>query len=121
MLKLIKFLFVGGAGALCYFLGSCLLTYLGVTPWIASVLMYIFLIPNVYLAQKKIVFKSKNSHHVDFPKYIFLQLVGAFFSAVIPFFIFSDEQSPQIAFIIVVIFVAFFNFFFQRNWIFKPK
>lgn len=121
MLRLIKFTFVGGTGALCYFVGSCSLTYLGFTPWIASVLMYIFLIPIVYLAQKQFVFKSKNLNHVDFPRYIFLQLVGAFFSAVIPFFISQDEQSPQIAFIIVVIFVAFFNFFFQRNWVFKSK
>ena len=121
MFKLIKFIFVGGAGALCYFLGSCLLTYFGVTPWIASVLIYIFLIPNVYLIQRKFVFESKNPHTIDFPKYILLQLIGVFLSAVIPFFIISHKNSPQMAFIVVVIFVGFFNYFFQRNWVFKLK
>ena len=119
MFKSIKFIFVGGAGALCYFLGSCLLTYFGVKPWIASVLMYILLIPNVYLIQRKFVFESKNPNKIEFQKYILVQLMGVFLSAVIPFFMVPFKSSPQTIFIFVVIFVGFLNYFFQRNWAFK--
>lgn len=117
-ITIIRFMLVGGVGALCYFVASYLLTKLGFIPWISSFVVYILLVPIVFFWQRKFVFQHKVDSTPAFLKYIALQLVSICSSAAIPFM--SNEKfSPELSFIFVIVFVTIFNFFLQKNWVFK--
>lgn len=110
---------IGGFGAGSYILLSHLATCVGLQPWIASPLVYVSLVPIVYVLQKRFVFHSTAPHRASFPKYVAIQLLGIFLSSFLPY-IFARIAIPAIiSFFIVVVFITVMNYALQSRWVFQ--
>ena len=120
-LHLIKYVAVGGFGAVSYVVFSYIITNSGVRPWVSSLMVYSCLIPIIYLMQKVFVFCSQDSHRSAFPKYLFVQSLALFLSAALPFGFELLGVEPEISFIVVVLFITMINYVLQSRWAFKKK
>lgn len=120
-IHLIKYVAVGGFGALSYVIFSYIITNLGVRPWVSSLIVYCCLIPIIYLMQKFFVFRSQDSHRATFPKYLFVQFLALFLSAALPFGFELFGVKPEISFIVVVFFITMINYVLHSRWAFKKK
>jgi putative flippase GtrA len=116
-----KFLFVGGFGAVCYFIGASALTFFGFEAYIASFLTYMCLIPFIYSMQKRFVFKSNETHLKSFPRYFVIQLVGIGISVSIPLMLGKIGSSPMISFVAVILLSSFLSYILQLHWAFKKN
>ncbi|QCB46342.1 GtrA family protein [Hydrogenophaga sp. PAMC20947] len=117
-IKFVKFLVVGGLGAISYVGISHILTENGMQAWIASLLTYSGLIPFIYLLQRRIVFESNENHSRSFPRYLMIQLIGLSFSAICPYALEKLNVNPTLSFILVVILITSTNFILQLKWAF---
>jgi len=119
LLRLFRFLLVGGFGACCYIVGSYVLTTNGMEAWIASFIVYVCLVPIVYFIQRRIVFESNISHSKSFPRYLIIQLIGIELSVVMPFLLVKLNISPIISFFCVALLISVTNYALQLRWAFS--
>ena len=116
------FLLVGASGALAYVLLSSLLEHYGLSPTLASVASYLICIPIVYLAQRKIAFRSDAPHRAALPKYVAAQLLGVALAAVLPGAMMAQFNAPApLAFAAVAATIAVTNFLLLRFWAFSNR
>lgn len=118
ILRFVRFLAVGGLGAVAYVLFSYLLTLAGTRPWIASVVVYSCLIPIVYVAHRRFVFESERAHTTAFPRYVAIQLLSLSLSVVVPWAFEAYGIHPVIAFLSVAIGAALTSYVLQSRWAF---
>jgi putative flippase GtrA len=118
-IRFLKFLAVGGSGAVGYILGSYILTVMGMRAWIASFVVYVCLISIVYFVQRKFVFESGVVHSKSFPRYVAVQLIGLFLSAVLPFFMETIGINPLVSFVSVAFVAACASYVLQLRWVFR--
>ena len=119
--RFIRFLTVGAFGAACYLIGSYTLTLTGMKAWISSFIVYLLLVPIIYLIQKSFVFKSNASHIKSFPRYAMAQLTGVILSAIVPFAFEVFRITPAVSFVIVAIIITVTNYILQLNWAFSDR
>jgi len=115
---LASFVVVGGLGALAYVLISTLLAGMGVTPWLASGMSYLVLIPVIYVFQRNLTFRSDRTHGTAFPRYLASQAVGFALAVTLPLLVKEAGMQPVVAFSIVALAVAATNFVLLRLWAF---
>lgn len=121
LLRFFKFILVGGFGACAYILGSYTLSSHGVKPWISSLIIYLCLVPIVYLIQKKFVFESNKSHNQLFPRYLSTQLIGLGISAFLPYILTEIWAEPIFIFICVALLNSLASYLLQLYWVFSKK
>lgn len=119
LFHVVKYMAVGGFGAVSYVVFSYIITNSGVRPWVSSFMVYCCLIPIIYLMQKIFVFRSHDSHRSAFPKYLFVQSLALFLSAALPFTFELLGIKPEMSFIVVVLFITIVNYVLQSRWAFK--
>jgi putative flippase GtrA len=120
-LQFLKFLLAGALGACFYILGSYMLTSKGLEPWVASLIVYLSLVPIIYLIQKKFVFESYKSHYVAFFRYLCIQLFGLGISAFLPFKMTNIGINPVVSFFSVALLNSFASYALQLYWAFSKN
>ncbi len=116
------FVCIGAIGGISYIIASTILTNLGATPWIASILCYSACVPLVYSAQRSLTFRSQLSHASTFPKYLATQMFGLSISGIIPYGLQNKHNIPPIlSFFAVAVLISIVNFIILRYWAFKPS
>ncbi len=118
-LRFIKFLVAGGLGTFGYIFLSYLISSLGVKPWTASFIAYASMIPLVYSIQRIFVFKSRESKAKSFLRYLAIQLLGLFLSAVLPYLLSLLNVPALVSFVLVSMLAALVSYFLQLRWAFS--
>ena len=121
--ELLRYLAVGGTSAIFYVLFSVAFTgILGFRPGLAVIAALIILVPPTYLAQRRLAFRSRQSHAAAFPRYIGA-MAGGNALAVLLSEAFSGavRQSPWLGFILLACVVAAFNYAALSLWAFRRK
>ena len=116
--RLIRFLMVGGSGSFAYILLSYFLLQTVKEPWLSSFIAYAFLIPIVYMLQRRFVFRSKEPYVKSFFRYLAIQLFGLTLSAIIPYVLSLYAVNPLVSFMLVVLIVPLLSYILQACWAF---
>ena len=120
-LRLIRFLIVGGFGAVTYILGAYVASRFITEAWIASLIVYFGLIPIVYLIQRRFVFESNQPYLGSFLRYLTIQGIGLLISTASPFFLSKLNIPPLSSFVFAAILIGFISYVLQLCWAFKEK
>jgi putative flippase GtrA len=115
------FLFVGGAGAIGFVTLSALAIGLrtGVPDWLVSALCYAAMIAPVYLAHRRLSFRSEVPHGRALPRYLLVQLGGLSLAATFSYLAYGVLAMPTIAAAaLVTALTAGVNFLVLRLWAF---
>lgn len=118
----LAFLLVGGTAAVGYVAISSVLIALrtGVADWIVSSACYAAMVVPVYLAHRRLSFRSDAAHQVALPRYIIVQVTGLALAAICSFFAFDVLALPAVpASALVIIVVSGVNFLLLRLWAFR--
>lgn len=116
--RIVRFLLVGGSGALGYVALSYLFFVLGLSQWVASSTAYLCLIPVVFLLQKHFVFQSNASGGRSFFRYVAIQAVSVLISAVIPALTARVGLHPLASYLLVAVSAASVSYLLQLRWAF---
>ncbi len=82
----------------------------------------IVLVPPVYLAQRRVTFRSARAHAAAFPRYVATQLAGNAVAVVLSeVFATAVLARPWIAFAAVALVVAVVNFALLKLWAFRGR
>jgi putative flippase GtrA len=122
--ELVSFLLVGGMAALCFVGLSMLLVDLrtGVPDWIVSAFCYaVFIIP-VYLAHRRVSFRSNAPHSVALPRYVAVQLTALTLASIFSYLCYSllGMQTATAALIVIVL-TSGVNFAVLKLWAFAHR
>jgi putative flippase GtrA len=119
--EIIRFLAIGGTGAVIYVLLGVFLTRVcGLRPSLAIIATLVLLIPPTYLAQRNLTFRSGRKHRAAFPRYIGTQLAGNGLALVgSEMFAGVIRDHPWLAFSAVALVVAATNYGLLRLWTFS--
>ena len=122
-LTTLRFIIVGGAGALVYFLCSYLfLTLTQLPAFLASLLAYVCSFGFSYLGQKCWAFRSTASHRVTLSRYAILQIFCAIFAATFTHISVSVSQlSPLYASAIATFLTCGISYFASSLWVFSDS
>lgn len=120
-LQFVSFVAIGGFGAGSYVILSYLVTCAGLQPWLASFLVYIGLVPIVYLLQRNFAFRSSVPHGSSFPKYLAIQTLGIVLSGILPYVLIRLSIPAVDSFFAVVVFITTVNYALQRRWAFHQE
>ena len=112
------FLFVGGFGAVTYFVVPTYICRAGIPEWIASGATCLALIPIIYCIQKRFVFSSNTSHGATFARYFGARAVGLSISIVLPLILVGLDVQPEVSFGFVVVVSGVVGYIFQSRWVF---
>lgn len=120
--KLVKFVWIGGLGAVLYSIMSTAAVWLGGDPQLSSLLSYSLLIPLIYGLQSRFSFASAAVHRTAFPRYVAVQAMALVLSFVLPRFIQSVQGTANaISFIVIAIIIGVLNFLALLLWAFATS
>lgn len=110
----------GGIAAVLYILlASSLVAWLGLAPWLASVMAYAVMVPAAYLGQRTISFASRASHRHAFPRYVVVQCFGLVMGAILVQTLHSVwEMGAILAFSLTAVVTSLATFIAMRAWVF---
>lgn len=115
--SIVRFVVVGGAGALAFVAMATFLTWLGMQVWLAGALSYLVLVPPIYLAQHRVTFSSTTQHRHSLPRYAVVQVIGFMLAWALP--LLTDRILPPPAcFFLVAVCGALLSFALQKLWVF---
>jgi len=118
--ELRKFVLVGGAAAVAYFVLAFLLERIGTSAVMASLSAYAALMPISYLGHRKHTFCSKGRSIFEIPKFIVVSLVGLASGALVPHLIVGVLGMPAwIGFIAVCVVAPLGSYAALRLWVFR--
>lgn len=118
------FLFVGGGAALGYVAISSGIIALGtgIPDWIVAWVCYAAMIVPVYLAHRRLSFRSDLAHRVALPRYVVVQVAGMGLAAAASYVAFAAFGLPAVpASALVIGFVSAVNFLLLRLWAFRSE
>ena len=115
---IIRFLCVGGLGAILFVVLAILLSEFGVAGSLAGALSYSFCVPVMYWSQQNITFAARPNHLKSFPRYLLLQLAGFTLSWLLPLLL-GSLLPLALVFVLVSIGAAMMNFILMKIWVFK--
>jgi putative flippase GtrA len=122
--ELISFLLVGGLAALCFIGLSMLMIDLGtgVPDWIVSALCYAVFIVPVYLAHRRVSFRSNAPHSVALPRYVAVQLSALTLASGFSYVCYSllGMQTATAALLVIVL-TSGVNFAVLKLWAFAHR
>jgi putative flippase GtrA len=122
--ELVSFLFVGGMAALCFVGLSMLMIDLrtGVPEWMVSVLCYAVFIVPVYLAHRRVSFRSNAPHSVALPRYVAVQLTALTLAALFSYVCYSVlGMQTATAALLVIVLTSGVNFAVLKLWAFAHR
>lgn len=120
--EFVRFLLVGGGGAVAYFTLSLGYHALGLEEWAASILSYATVLVPVYLMQHRLAFRSNDPHGKTFPRYIGSQAVGMIVATATPALLQRSTALPAFAmFASVAVVVPITNYLLLRFWTFRSR
>lgn len=118
------FVLVGGTAAVCFAALSAALIELrtGIPDWVVSALCYAAFIVPVYLAHRRLSFRSDAPHGMALPRYVVVQLVALALAAIFSF-VFYDVFHVQAlgAALLVIGLTSSLNFMILRTWAFAVR
>lgn len=118
----LAFLLVGGTAAVGYVAISSALIAVrtGVADWIVSSACYAAMVVPVYLAHRRLSFRSDVAHQVALPRYIAVQVTGLVLATACSFLAFDLFGLPAVpASALVIVVVSGVNFLLLRLWAFR--
>ena len=119
-----SFLLVGGLAALCFVGLSMLLVDLGtgVPDWIVSACCYALFIVPVYIAHRRVSFRSNVPHSVALPRYVAVQVSALALASGFSYVCYSllGMQTATAAFLVVVL-TSGVNFAVLKLWAFAHR
>jgi putative flippase GtrA len=119
-----SFLLVGGVAALCFVGLSMLLIDLGTgaPDWIVSALCYALFIGPVYLAHRRISFRSQAPHRLALPRYVAVQLSALTLASLFSYVCYSLlGMETGLAALIVIVLTSGVNFVVLKIWAFAHR
>jgi putative flippase GtrA len=119
--ELVSFLFVGGAAALGYVAISTLAVGLstGLPDWIVSAICYAAFIVPVYLAHRRLSFRSSVPHAVALPRYIAVQVSALMLATAFSYLCYNVLGMPTtLAAVLVIALTSGVNFVVLKAWAF---
>lgn len=119
--ELLSFLFVGGIAAIAFVGLSTVMIDLGtgLPDWIMSALCYAAFIIPVYLAHRRLSFRSAAPHGVALPRYIAVQLGALVLAAIFSFVCYNMlGMATAAAGLAVICLTSGVNFAVLRLWAF---
>lgn len=122
--ELLSFLFVGGMAALCFVGLSMLMVDLktGVPDWIVSAVCYALFIIPVYLAHRRISFRSQAPHAVALPRYVAVQLSALILATFFSYICYSVlGMQTGAAALLVIVLTSGVNFIVLKVWAFAHR
>lgn len=120
----LRFIMVGGTGALAFVCLSTLLVSLhtGVPDWIISILCWIGLIGPVYLGHHAVSFRSAAPHREALPRYVAVQLMSVCLVTVFSYLCYRAlALPPVVAALLVTGLTTGINFVILRVWAFGRR
>jgi putative flippase GtrA len=124
LVELVSFLLVGGLAALCFVGLSMLLVDLatGVPDWIVSAGCYALFIIPVYLAHRRVSFRSNAPHSVALPRYVAVQLSALTLASIFSYVCYSllGMQTATAALLVIVL-TSGVNFAVLKLWAFAHR
>ena len=115
--RIVRFLVVGGFGAVAFVALAMCLTLIGMQAFLAGAVSYLVLLLPIYFVQHRVTFSSTAQHQRSLPRYGVVQAFGFILSWLLP--LLTDETLPRLAsFLLVVACVAVFSFVLQTVWVF---
>lgn len=122
--ELLSFLLVGAGAALCFMGLSMLMIGLrtGIPDWIVSAFCYALFIVPVYLAHRRVSFRSDVPHAVALPRYVAVQLSALCLAALFSFVCYTllGMQTAIAAFVVIVL-TSGVNFIVLKLWAFARR
>lgn len=114
------FVVTGGIAAILYILlASSLVAWLGLAPWLSSVMAHAVMIPVAYLGQRTISFASRASHRHAFPRYVVVQCVGLVMAAILVQVLHSVwHMEAKFAFSLTAVATSLATFVAIKAWVF---
>ena len=122
--QLFWFIVVGGSGAVVFVVLSTLAISLrtGVPDWIMSALCYAALILPVYLAHRRLSFRSDAPHTRALPRYVATQACAVALAALISYAVYALPGLPTlVAAVLVSGLTAVFTFVVLKLWAFAAR
>lgn len=119
-----SFLIVGGTAALAFVGLSMLLVgaVAGVPDWVVSAICYALFIVPVYLAHRRISFRSAVPHRVALPRYIAVQLSALGLAALFSYVCYSLlGMQTAVAALLVICLTSGVNFLVLKLWAFAHQ
>jgi putative flippase GtrA len=122
--QLLRFVLVGGSGAVGFVLLSTLMIDLrtGAPDWLMSALCYAAMIGPVYLLHRRFSFRSDAPHLRALPRYVLVQACGLGLAAVFSFIAYSLLHMQSLpASILITCLVSAINFVVLKLWAFTTR
>lgn len=119
--QIAAFVMVGGTAAICFAGLSSLLINLhtGAPDWVVSVVCYAAFIVPVYLAHRRLSFRSAAPHAMALPRYIAVQMLALMLAAMLSFVFYDVFRVQALAAALLVIgLTSALNFMILRAWAF---
>jgi putative flippase GtrA len=119
----IRYVFVGAAAALGYFVVCYLLQKIpGWTASLASGVAYGAMFGFAYLGQRNIAFRSTRLHRKSLPAYLLLQLGCALLAAlIVEFLTRASRQSPLVASAAATVIAGGVSYVVSASWVFFDR
>lgn len=122
--ELVSFIIVGGLAALCFVGLSAVMIDLrtGLPDWAVSTLCYAVFIAPVYVAHRRISFRSATPHGVALPRYVAVQLGALTLASAFSYLFYSVLLLPgAVASALVIGLTSAVNFVVLRLWAFAVR
>lgn len=122
--EFVTFLLVGGGAALGYVAISSGIIALrtDVPDWIVASSCYAAMIVPVYLAHRRLSFRSGTAHGVALPRYVGVQAIGMTVASAISYVAFDVLSLPSLlASVLIIVLVSTANYLLLRLWAFRAK
>lgn len=122
--EILSFLLVGGVAALSFIALSAVMIGLetGIPDWIVSAFCYALFIVPVYLAHRRLSFRSDAPHHAALPRYVAVQLSALVLASVFSFVCYTLlDMQTTVAAALVIVLTSGVNFVVLKLWAFAHR